>query len=325
MCFLSLVVWAKGAAPKKAKTSSKSSTTVVKKESGRKKKNSKAVATPAPVVPDTVKTNKPVDEDIEEIDELTNPNLTAKEREAIEARLKFEEEQRQDEYANSLRRRDWLKNRAIAQFGVGSRYPMMGESGISMGFGLGAEYITPIHLGAYASLGYVPDSDDPDFGDWELEGGFGYKVGLNYYFFPKNPMHLGISVSYGTVYFDHDIIPKGRTRPLITVNGYQYDILFSYLTRECYYFQFSIGMYYSPELGKDKKDNPSFRERIGSETDAEVVYDSKVVNPDGMSKTGIVLGLAVGYAFPELFPDATEKRRRERERTRQLSGQTTEE
>jgi hypothetical protein len=39
-----------------------------------------------------------------------------------------------------------------------------------------------------------------------------------------------------------------------------------------------------------------------------------------MSKTGIVFGIAVGYALPDLFPDDTEKRRREREKARARSG-----
>jgi hypothetical protein len=39
-----------------------------------------------------------------------------------------------------------------------------------------------------------------------------------------------------------------------------------------------------------------------------------------MSKTGIVFGIAIGYALPELFPDDTEKRRREREKAREREG-----
>ena len=46
---------------------------------------------------------------------------------------------------------------------------------------------------------------------------------------------------------------------------------------------------------------------------------SSVVNPDGMNKTGIVFGIAIGYALPELFPDDTEKRRRQREKERNRS------
>ena len=49
-------------------------------------------------------------------------------------------------------------------------------------------------------------------------------------------------------------------------------------------------------------------------------WGSKVVNKDGMNKTGIVFGIAIGYALPELFPDDTEKRRREREKAREREG-----
>lgn len=248
-------------------------------------------------------------------------DLTAAQRKEQADRKKFEEEQRQDEYANSLRRRDWLRNRLIFQMGMGSRYSFMGETGMGMSFGAGVEYILPFHVSVFGSYGFLPKGTDSEFEEFELEGGSGWKAGINYYLFPKNPLHLGLSVSYGTVYFDHDIMPdNNNVRPLISVTGYQADLLITYLTNEWYYLQFSIGMYYAPDLGKDKPENPSFRERVGSETDTEVVYDSKVVNPDGMSKTGIVFGIAVGYSLPELFPDDTEKRRRQREKERARSG-----
>ena len=235
----------------------------------------------------------------------------------LEARKKFEEEQRLDEYANSERRRNWLKDRMIFQIGMGSRYPIMGETGMGMGFGIGAEYITRWGLGLYVSGGMLPKGEDNDFEGIQLEGGYGYKVGINYYLFPKNPLHLGVSVSYGTVYFDHNVEPnEENVRPLITVDGYQFDILISYMTNEWYYLQFSVGMYYAPALGTTTpEENPSLRYQ--SEFSSNVI--SSVVNPDGMSKTGIVFGIAIGYALPELFPDDTEKRRRQREKERNRS------
>ena len=235
----------------------------------------------------------------------------------LEARKKFEEEQRLDEYANSERRRNWLKDRMIFQIGMGSRYPIMGETGMGMGFGIGAEYITRWGLGLYVSGGMLPKGEDNDFEGIQLEGGYGYKVGINYYLFPKNPLHLGVSASYGTVYFDHNVEPnEENVRPLITVNGYQFDILISYMTNEWYYLQFSVGMYYAPALGTTTpEENPSLRYQ--SEFSSNVI--SSVVNPDGMSKTGIVFGIAIGYALPELFPDDTEKRRRQREKERNRS------
>ena len=256
-------------------------------------------------------------DDDEDFEEAEDPTLTSAQKADLDARKKFEEEQRQDEYANSLRRRNWLKDRLIFQVGMGSRYPFMGETGMGMGFGLGAEYITRWGLGLYASGGLLPKGDDNDFEGIELDGGYGYKVGINYYLFPKNPLHLGVSASYGTVYFDHNVEPDADgVRPLITVNGYQFDVLISYMTNEWYYLQFSVGMYYSPELGKETpEENPSLRyQSAGS---SKII--SAVVNPDGMSKTGIVFGIAIGYALPELFPDDTEKRRRQREKERNRS------
>ncbi|MBR2210098.1 MAG: hypothetical protein IJ896_01305 [Fibrobacter sp.] len=248
----------------------------------------------------------------DEFDDAEDSYVSRSKREDMAARKKFEEDQRADEYANSLRRRDWLKDRLMLEIGMGSRAPFMGETGMGMGFGAGVEYITRWHIGAYGSFGFLPKGTDNDFDDIELEGGTGYKVGLNYYLFPKNPLHLGLSVSYGTVYFDHDVKPdEDKIRPLIKVNGFQFDALITYLTNEWYYLQFSVGMYYAPELGKPKDENVSFTyDKINKE------YVSKVVNQDGMSKTGIVFGIMIGYALPEFFPDDTEIRRREREKER---------
>ena len=248
----------------------------------------------------------------DEFDDAEDSYVSRSKREDMAARKKFEEDQRADEYANSLRRRDWLKDRLMLEIGMGSRAPFMGETGMGMGFGAGVEYITRWHIGAYGSFGFLPKGTDNDFDDIELEGGTGYKVGLNYYLFPKNPLHLGLSVSYGTVYFDHDVKPdEDKIRPLIKVNGFQFDALITYLTNEWYYLQFSVGMYYAPELGKPKDENVSFTyDKINKE------YVSKVVNQDGMSKTGIVFGIMIGYVLPEFFPDDTEIRRREREKER---------
>ena len=189
----------------------------------------------------------------------------------------------------------------------------MGETGMGMGFGAGVEYISRWHAAVYGSFGILPKGKDNVFEDIDLEGGIGYKIGLNYYLLPKNPLHLGVSVSYGTVYFDHDIRPdKSNMRPLITVNGFQFDALITYMTNEWYYLQFSFGMYYAPKLKSKDLSNPSFD--VTSKTDETPV--SIVVNPDGMNKTGVVFGIAIGFAFPEFFPDDTERRRREREKER---------
>lgn len=256
------------------------------------------------------------DDDEDENVEASTAGMTAAQKKDFFSRKKFEEEQRLDEYANSERRRDWLKDRLIFELGLGSRMPFMGETGMGMGLGIGVEYITRWHVAAYASFGFLPKVKDSEFEYWELEGGTGYKVGLNYYIFPKIPIHLGLSASYGTVYFDHDVTPKDNLRELISVKGFQFDILVAYLTNEWYYLQFSFGMYYAPDLGKSPENNPSFAKTQDSRTEAVDTYASRVVNKKGMNKKGIVFGVTIGYAFPEFFPDDTEKRRRQREKER---------
>lgn len=221
-------------------------------------------------------------------------------------RREFEKDQRLDEFANNIRRRDWLKDRLVFQIGMGSRQPVMGETGLGMGFGFGAEYITRWHLALYGAFGFIPSGDDPDFSDFSLEGGTGWKVGLNYYLFPKNPLHLGFSVSYGTVYYDHDVVADSTndfTRELLTTTGFQFDILITYLSNEWYYLQFAVGMYYAPNAYDD-----SHKKNVNAES------VSRVIDKDGISKYGLVFGITIGFALPEFFPDATEVRRREREK-----------
>ena len=319
LCVLSLMVWAakpkaKTASAPKAKTTTKA---VETKAADDEFDDSDFVSADKPA--DAATPEVAADEDDEEGEEdVETAGMSRAQKDDMAARKKFEEEQRQDEYANSERRRDWLKDRLLLQLGMGSRYPFMGETGMGMGFGAGVEYITRWHFGLYGSFGFLPKGTDNEFSDWSLEGGTGYKVGLNYYLFPKNPLHLGVSASYGTVYFDHDIIPdESDMRALISVNGFQFDVLIAYMTNEWYYLQFSFGMYYAPDLGKSEDANPSFRESADSRTSAEITYTSRVVDKDGMSKTGIVFGIAIGYAFPEFFPDDTEKRRRQREKERE--------
>lgn len=227
-------------------------------------------------------------------------------------RKKFEEDQRADEFANALRRRDWLKDRLVLQVGMGSRMPVMGETGIGMGFGAGFEYITRWHLAAYASLGMVPSGIDNYFEDIKLQDGMGWKVGLNYYLFAKSAIHLGFSVSYGTVHYDHDVVAdvnNGMLRSIIMLEGYQFDILVTYLTSEWYYLQFAFGTYYAPTA---QDADVSFRTK--SATSFDLV--SRVVNPDGIPKWGLVFGITLGFGFPEFFPDDTEKRRRVRDNER---------
>jgi hypothetical protein len=258
------------------------------------------------------------------------------------ARKQWEEDQRADEYANSLRRRDWLKDRLILELGMGSKFPVMGENWF--GFGAGVEYITRWHASAFLTAGFIPSHADPAFPDsddgfnnqahYELEGGIGWRFGLAYYMFPKSPIHLGAQVSYGTVYYDHVTEPgsDGKTRELLKCMGYEFDITLSYLSDQWYFLQAIIGMYYigngikdidkpTNQLDDNEKEgnsgfglqNPSWK--INSEGGIE----TKVTKKTGSQKDyaippyGVVFGIGIGFAFDELFPDDTEVRRRERE------------
>jgi len=320
LCLASLVAWA---APSKSRKASHKSN---KKARVAAEKTVEAPAAPsvenaAVAVSDSAAAAKAAliadDEDEKSVEETT-AGMTAAQRKDFFARKKFEEEQRLDEYANSERRRDWLKDRLILEVGLGSRMAFQGENGIGMGIGIGAEYITRWHVGAFASFGFLPKLKDNILEDIDLQGGSGFKVGLNYYFFPKIPVHLGLSASYGTVYYDHDMQPNAEgVREIISVKGFQFDVLISYLTNEWYNLQFALGFYYAPDLAKDRAHNPSFRESIDSKTSTEITYTSRVVGKsNGMDKMGLVIGITIGYAFPEFFPDDTEKRRRQREKER---------
>lgn len=322
LCLASLVAWAAPAKSRKATMKSHKKVTTAEKTvaAPAAESSSSADADDGFIsVAESSASAKPAvsgDDDEDEEKEVSTAGMTAAQRQDYFTRKKFEEDQRADEYANSERRRDWLKDRLVLELGLGSRMPFQGETGV--GLGIGAEYITRWHIGAFASFGWLPKSKDNIFPDTYLQGGTGYKVGINYYLFPKIPIHLGLSASYGTVFFDHDVEPKNGVRDLISVNGYQFDILVSYLSNEWYYLQFSFGFYYAPDLAKSPESNPSFRESIDSRTSAEITYISRVENkPKGMDKYGIVFGVTIGYSFPEFFPDDTEKRRRQREKERE--------
>jgi hypothetical protein len=318
LCLASLVAWAAPAKARKAK--SKKAAPVAEQTVEAPAASAEADDGFMSVSESAAPAKAAADDDEEEENvEASMAGMTAAQRNDYLTRKKFEEEQRLDEYANSERRRDWLKDRLVFEMGLGSRMPVMGETGV--GFGIGAEYITRWHVGLFASYGFLPKVKDNEFDYMKLEGGTGYKVGINYYFFPKIPIHLGLSASYGTVYYDHDMEPDANNlRSLISVKGYQFDVLISYLSNEWYYLQFSFGMYYAPDLGKAPENNPSFKKTVDSRTEAVDTYASRVVNkPNGMDKTGIVFGVTIGYALPEFFPDDTEKRRRQREKERKAS------
>ena len=257
------------------------------------------------------------------------------------ARKQWESDMRADEYANSLRRRDWLKDRLILQLGMGTKFPVMGANWF--GFGAGVEYITRWHFSGFITGGFIPPHDDPvDFGEekFDLEGGMGWRVGLAYYMFPKNPLHLGFQVSYGTVYYDHAVRPKdykpkdettgeggGGLRDIITCLGYEFDISIVYLSDQWYFLQALIGVYTIGNGMKDSGDEDGWTSggrrngswELESSSEGQIIV-SRVVPPGSKNRkeeaippVGVVFGIGIGFAFEEFFPDDTEIRRRERE------------
>lgn len=255
---------------------------------------------------------------------------TAVRKKSPEVNLRaLREEQRLDEYALSERRRDWLKDRLILQIGAGSRFF---SSGVGLpSFGFGAEYITKWHLAPFASYGVITPRNDPSF-EYTREGGAGYKFGVNYYLFPKLPMHLGLGLSYGTVFFDwqnqpDEITPVGGGDPTVVIpkqyedakiyyaKGYQAELLISYLSDKWYYLNVSLGAAYNgPDLPYTSDGGSKvFDGDLGEYISLTPTSDSE---QRGIKDLHFVWGISIGFALPDMFPDETEVRRRQREAER---------
>jgi len=223
------------------------------------------------------------------------------------ARKKYDEDQRQDEYANSLRRRDWLKDRLIIGPGLGTKYSMMGKEGF--GFGAAIEYITAWHLAPFMSYGFVFKKTDPSFDTLFIGGGTGARAGLSYYLFPKSPLHLALSASYGNVYFDNNMAVDSTLgfRPMIHCKGWEGDVTISYLTNEWYFLNAIVGMYYVGPKLPGTRNNSEHYDAFEDKNVGSTLGSKKIPNQ------GLVFGLGIGFALPDLFPDETEKRRRKRD------------
>jgi len=258
------------------------------------------------------------------------------------ARKQWEEDRRADEYANSLRRRDWLKDRLILEMGMGTKFPVMGANWF--GFGAGAEYITKWHASAFLIGGFILSHDDPVFPPdnevsnggvgYTLDGGLGWRLGFAYYLFPKNPIHLSFQASYGTVFYDHVAEPENKVRSLLLCYGYELDAAISYLSDQWYFLQAIVGVYTIGDGIKGRgakgdpgdpykgtwswgRSNPSWKWNDDPNANENEKYVSLVEVKDkssgGIPPVGVVFGLGIGFAFEEFFPDDTELRRRERE------------
>jgi len=221
------------------------------------------------------------------------------------ARKKSDEDQRLDEYANSMKRRDWLKDRLILEPGFGTKYSIMGKT--TFGFGAAVEYITSWHVAPFASYGLIFKKNDPAYDTLTLQGGSGYRVGLSYYLLPKSPLHVALSGSYGDVYFDHKAQQNSQNiREIVICKGWEGDMTISYLTNEWYFLNFIVGMYYVGDKMPGTQNISSAVNINGA--DIGLMLGNKRI-PD----KGLVFGIGIGFALPELFPDDTEIRRRQRE------------
>ena len=256
--------------------------------------------------------------------------------------LNSEQAMREDEYATSLARRDYLRNRLIVEAGTGSRMAAYGEPGMFKSYGFGAEYIFAIPIGRvtlhpapFFSVGWLPELKDAA---WDgvaddvalpLESSTVWRVGLSYYFFQKLPLHLAVSVSYGTAYYDHekmdDANAAGRSdglRGIIKTTGWNFDAAVVALSDSWYYLSFNVGMSYSgapgTETGYDDPDESETNQSKYRLSNGDIA--SRTISTGGIDAWYPSIGLTVGFAFWDFFPDDTEKRYRERQRARAKLG-----
>ncbi len=238
--------------------------------------------------------------------------------------LKSEEAMREDEYANSLKRRNWLKDRLIFQVGAGSKYASWGAEFFSVGGAV--EYISKWNVGAFVSVGYIPPSADASFpADEDVsnappvpnkEGATNWRAGLTYTFFPKSALHPGISISYGKAYYDYlknssvldtntNTVQTLPNQKILFTDGVNVELTLSYLTNDWYYFSLNVGASYSGEPG--------------SATNKSVEGGQSLVQGDtenGIAAWNPTVSAGFGFALPEFFPDKTEIRRRQRVKAR---------
>ncbi len=258
-------------------------------------------------------------------------------KELTEAYLKSDEAMREDEYAKSLKRRNWLNNRVVFSGGAGSKYAMWGAERFSVG--VAADYITPWTFaggnpGLFVSYGILAAANDASFeGQPPKESAANWRVGLTYTFLPKIGLHPGISISYGTAYYDFlkenrkkilvtdalgvqeekwekdaegNIVNKTNTEILL-VEGFSGEFTLTYLTDSWYYFSLNVGASYS---GKPEEN--------GSTVGEGLLKRSKVIGDteNGVKGINLTIGAGFGFALPELFPDKTEIRYRQRMKAR---------
>lgn len=229
--------------------------------------------------------------------------------------LRSEKARREDEYANNYKRRNYLKDRLVFQFGFGSKFGFQADPAsqvrLGVGTGLAVEYITQSGLAFFGSYGGIAETKDEtasleDGVDVYRPGLTAARVGFGYHFFSKVPLHPGIMLSYGHTIVGHENIPNlvavDRKESALVVNkGFNVDATLTYLDYGWYYLTINVGMAITLE-NNSKNENG---EPIVIESTTEMLEDRN-----------FVFGFGAGVALADLMPDVTEKRRREREAVR---------
>lgn len=251
---------------------------------------------------------------------LTDPQYKARELNATY--LNSEKARREDEFATSLKRRNFLKDRLIVQAGFGSKYfaHINEESQVflDVAYGFGIEYIATNGLAFYVTYGQfnaIEDEGVPEQNNGgvitpaqTIAGGFGSRIGIGYYFLPKFALHPGVSVSYGKTLVGHrrDADLAGY-RTMVSNSGFNFDANITYLDYNFWYLTINAGVGLSSE-------NASLEEEDG-ELKSIIIDEAGFDKTSGFAGTKTwnpVFGFGIGIAFADIFPDITEKRRRER-------------
>lgn len=231
--------------------------------------------------------------------------------------LNSEKARREDDFATNIKRRNYLKDRLIFQYGFGSKYGFQIDASSQVRFGVGQglamEYITRWGLSAFLGYGgFLEDVDQGFAGAFEdvndvpidviKPGHSDLRIGLGYYFFPQFALHPGIMVSYGNTMVGHELTPSpiDGTRALIVNKGINVDANITYMDYGWYYLTMNFGFTYTTE-------NNSLDAAGNARTDK----DSQLLDD-----TNMVFGFGGGIAIADLLPDITEKRRRERVKAR---------
>lgn len=219
---------------------------------------------------------------------------------------------KEDDFADNAKRRNFLKDRLVVQYGFGSKYGAQIDPASNVRFGVGQglalEYITRWGVSLFVGAGGFLTAEDQGFaGAFKDNNGnvipvnkLGHtstRIGLGYYFLPKFALHPGLMLSYGDALVGHEADPNkvNGERELVIHKGVNIDANITYMDYGWYYLTMNFGV--SIALEDNTLDGTT------------VIVESR---SDLLNKYNPVFGFGGGIAFADMFPDITEKRRRER-------------